>query len=107
MEETSSQAAPSEEPFDTRGVLILGAGFSRAVSDRLPLVDELGNSCLVDLSLGDDPRVPSGGFSGGSLVDHADQRLTAGLARMGHTGLDTSTVAPGARAHHDQLGAVR
>jgi hypothetical protein len=58
---------PGEVIAATRDVLILGAGFSRAVSDRLPLVDELGNSCLVDVSLGDDPRVPDGGFSGGSF----------------------------------------
>ena len=48
-------------------MLILGAGFSRAVSDRLPLVDELGNSCLDMDGLRSDRRVPAGGFSGGSF----------------------------------------
>jgi hypothetical protein len=48
-------------------VLILGAGFSRAVSSELPLVDELGNLCLTVDGLGKDPRVPLGGFSGGTF----------------------------------------
>jgi hypothetical protein len=33
----------------------------------MPLVDELGNSCLLQVGLGDDPRVPAGGFTGGSF----------------------------------------
>jgi hypothetical protein len=57
----------SDGMFGTRDVLILGAGFSRAVSDHLPLVDELGNSCLDVGGLRDDPRVPVGGFRGGSF----------------------------------------
>jgi hypothetical protein len=48
-------------------VLVLGAGFSRAVSGRLPLVDELGNACLEVGDLGRDRRVPVGGFTGGSF----------------------------------------
>lgn len=48
-------------------VLILGAGFSRAASGRMPLVDELGNACLEADDLHSDPRVPDGGFSGGSF----------------------------------------
>lgn len=51
-----------------RDVLILGAGFSRAVSDQMPLVDELGNLCLdTDPGLRKDSRVPGSGFSGGSF----------------------------------------
>lgn len=48
-------------------MLILGAGFSRAVSESLPLVDELGNACLRIDDLGSDQRVPVGGFTGGSF----------------------------------------
>ncbi|MGH3158450.1 MAG: hypothetical protein ACRDNF_18015, partial [Streptosporangiaceae bacterium] len=48
-------------------VLVLGAGFSRAVSGSLPLVDELGNACLDIGDLGRDRRVPDGGFTGGSF----------------------------------------
>jgi hypothetical protein len=66
MEETASQAAPSTGPFATRDVLILGAGFSRAVSEGLPLVDDLGNFCLAKVDLRDDPRVPIE-FKGGSF----------------------------------------
>lgn len=64
--------------------LILGAGFSRAVSDGMPLVDELGNMCLAAGGFRGDPRVPAGGFSGGSfetwLSRLADEQpyLTAG-----------------------------
>jgi hypothetical protein len=32
----------------SREVFVLGAGFSRALSDRMPLTDELGNLCLDD-----------------------------------------------------------
>ena len=54
-------------PLAGGDVLILGAGFSRAVSSELPLVDELGNLCLAVDGLGKDPRVPPGGFSGGTF----------------------------------------
>jgi len=47
-----------------RDVFILGAGFSRAVSDRMPLTDELGNACLAFNDLRDAHGVPSA-FSGG------------------------------------------
>ena len=50
-----------------RDVLILGAGFSRAVSEHLPLVDELGNACLRVDDLEADRRVPASGFTGGSF----------------------------------------
>ena len=55
------------EPRTGGDVLILGAGFSRAVSDHLPLVDELGNNCLRVGDLGADRRIPPGGFKGGSF----------------------------------------
>jgi hypothetical protein len=54
-------------PLAGGDVLVLGAGFSRAVSSELPLVDELGNLCLAVDGLGKDPRVPPGGFSGGTF----------------------------------------
>jgi len=56
--------APGSKVGSTRDVLILGAGFSRAISDRMPLVDELGNLCLRTNGLAKDPRVPRG-FTGG------------------------------------------
>jgi hypothetical protein len=63
-----SQSAPSGGAGAGGGdVLVLGAGFSRAVSDRMPLVDELGNACLETDDLGSDRRVPVGGFTGGSF----------------------------------------
>lgn len=39
MSEANTTAATNE-------VFILGAGFSRAISDRMPLTDELGNLAL-------------------------------------------------------------
>lgn len=45
-------------------VFILGAGFSRAVSSRMPLTDELGNACLAFNSLAGAPGVPAA-FTGG------------------------------------------
>jgi hypothetical protein len=65
--EASSQQPPGGRPSPGRDVLILGAGFSRAVSDRMPLVDELGNLCLRVNGLASDSRVPLGGFTGGSF----------------------------------------
>src|ERR1039457_4550186 len=82
MHEARSQGLPTSQ-FGDGDVLILGAGFSRAVSDRMPLVDELGNLCLRLNGLADDTRVPSGGFSGGNfetwLSQFADEQpyLTA------------------------------
>ena len=52
---------------DHGDVFILGAGFSRAVSSRLPLTDELGNACLAIDGLGDDRRAPVSGFTGGNF----------------------------------------
>jgi len=36
-----------EDLVQLNDVFILGAGFSRAVSSRMPLTDELGNACLA------------------------------------------------------------
>lgn len=55
------------EPVSHSEVFVLGAGFSRAVSEGIPLVDELGNLCLDTGDLGKDPRVPEDGFRGGSF----------------------------------------
>ena len=64
----AQEAAASRDDARAGGdVLILGAGFSRAVSEHLPLVDELGNACLHVDDLGADRRVPVGGFKGGSF----------------------------------------
>jgi hypothetical protein len=60
-------AVPRDDARTGGDVLILGAGFSRAVSEHLPLVDELGNACLRVDDLGADRRVPVGGFRGGSF----------------------------------------
>src|SRR5438270_231686 len=51
----------------TGDVFVLGAGFSRALSCRLPLTDELGNACLDRADLRHDTRVPAAGFNGGSF----------------------------------------
>src|SRR5690349_11433785 len=64
-QEALSQRALGSRSGNGRDVLILGAGFSRAISDRMPLVDELGNLCLRISSLANDSRVPVGGFTGG------------------------------------------
>ena len=48
-------------------VLVLGVGFSRAISDEMPVVDEFGNLYPKVGDLGNDPQVPEGGFSGGSF----------------------------------------
>lgn len=45
-------------------VLVLGAGFSRAVSDRMPLTDDLGRLVLRDLQA-EGLSGPAGGFTGG------------------------------------------
>lgn len=47
-----------------RTVLVLGAGFSRAVSERMPITDELGNACLAIVPSGQ--GVP-GEFTGGTF----------------------------------------
>lgn len=43
------------------GVVILGAGFSRAVNDHMPLTDELGRKAVRLAGLEGDPRVPEFG----------------------------------------------
>lgn len=48
-------------------VFVLGAGFSRAVSESMPLTDELGNACLAVHDLGADQRIPCGGFREGNF----------------------------------------
>lgn len=48
-------------------VFILGAGFSRALSNLMPLTDELGNLCLEDGRLRSDPKIPPEGFTGGNF----------------------------------------
>ena len=42
-------------------VVILGAGFSRAISEAMPTLDDLGTSVLESLGLKDNPRVPNSG----------------------------------------------
>ncbi|MEA2702571.1 MAG: hypothetical protein QOD63_516, partial [Actinomycetota bacterium] len=55
---------PDTDSTTPSTVLVLGAGFSRAVSDAMPLTDELGNLVLARI---DDRRLPapSTSFSGG------------------------------------------
>jgi hypothetical protein len=43
-------------------VVVLGAGFSRAVSRHMPLTDELGKAALKRAGLARDSRVPAAGF---------------------------------------------
>jgi hypothetical protein len=50
---------------DPADVFILGAGFSRAIADLMPLTDELGNLVVDACGLGSDPRIPSEGFTNG------------------------------------------
>jgi len=54
-----------EQGDSDRNVIVLGAGFSRALSAAMPLTDELGNLCLEEPRLRSDSRVPRGGFTGG------------------------------------------
>jgi len=53
-----------EDLVQLNDVFILGAGFSRAVSSRMPLTDELGNACLAFNDLAGAPGVPAA-FTGG------------------------------------------
>jgi hypothetical protein len=46
---------------------VLGAGFSRAVSESMPVTDKLGNACLAVHDLGTDHRIPPGGFRDGNF----------------------------------------
>jgi hypothetical protein len=46
-------------------VLILGAGFSRAINAAMPVTDELGRAAIADAGLDKDPRVPSQAFGPG------------------------------------------
>jgi hypothetical protein len=57
-------------PIDGRPeeVVLLGAGFSRALAEVMPLTDELGQEALGRAGLtADDPRLPAGGFHGGKF----------------------------------------
>ena len=54
-------------PVGADHVLVLGAGFSRSLSDRMPLTDELGNLCLELHGLRQHHRVPEHGFRGGTF----------------------------------------
>jgi len=45
-------------------VFVFGAGFSRAISDQLPLTDRLGD-LVVERIADYDPDAPRGGFKGG------------------------------------------
>jgi hypothetical protein len=46
-------------------VVILGAGFSRSISQYMPLTDELGDLAIAFADLTSDPRIPKGGFGPG------------------------------------------
>lgn len=60
--------AVSEADERANDVMILGAGFSRAISDAMPLTDELGQEAVRRAGLDpDDPRLPSRGFDGGNF----------------------------------------
>jgi len=50
---------------DNDYAVILGAGFSRAISHYMPLTDELGQAVIEAAGLSDDPRVPDAGFEPG------------------------------------------
>lgn len=57
-----------ESSQGSRGdVLVLGAGFSRALSKHMPLTDLLGTRSLERAGLAHDPTAPSGGFSDGNF----------------------------------------
>ncbi len=62
-----SQMTLPESSESVTTALLLGAGFSRAVSAHMPLTDELGEAVVERLSLHPDPRVPPGGFHDGAF----------------------------------------
>src|SRR5690242_3381792 len=49
---------------DPKTCLVLGAGFSRAVSPHMPVTDELGQLALAGISIGE-LQIPSQGFANG------------------------------------------
>lgn len=55
--------------WDLPDAVVLGAGFSRAVSEHMPLTNELGGQVLDDLSLRDDRRIPAFGDTGLTFED--------------------------------------
>ena len=54
-----------ESSAESTTVLLLGAGFSRALSAHMPLTDELGEAVVRRLHLSSDARLPPDGFRGG------------------------------------------
>jgi hypothetical protein len=52
---------------DPPDVLVLGAGFSRAVSSAMPITDGLGNLVIERVGLVGDRRLPSDGFKDGTF----------------------------------------
>ena len=48
-------------------VIIVGAGFSHAISDALPLGDELGNLAVAAAGTQSDRRIPPRGFRDGTF----------------------------------------
>lgn len=60
MEPMTQAAGPNE-------VLVLGAGFSRAVSEHLPLTDELGQLAAETAEVAGTTRVPRRGFHDGNF----------------------------------------
>lgn len=52
-------------------VLILGAGFSKAISDHMPLTNPLGSQVIKAAGLEDDPRVPASGFDDNGVTFEA------------------------------------
>lgn len=57
-----ADVVPSRHVSEGGEVLVLGAGFSRAVSSHMPLTDELGRAALNHAGLDGDSRVPATGF---------------------------------------------
>ena len=61
-------ANPGSKPLGSP-VLILGAGFSKAVHQALPITDELGERVRVRLSRRDREKLPRGRFRGGRFEE--------------------------------------
>ncbi|MDA8184905.1 MAG: hypothetical protein M0035_10845 [Actinomycetota bacterium] len=61
-------ADPGPKPLGSP-VLILGAGFSKAVHQALPITDELGERVRVRLSRRDREKLPRGRFRGGRFEE--------------------------------------
>ncbi len=50
-----------------REVVVLGAGFSRALAAQMPLTDELGSLAVERAGVDSDPRLPADGFHSGNF----------------------------------------